>query len=172
MKQITLFFAVEVLRRKFGVYILKVPQGDNEWISKRRKDTKRENPKNIFFCKIYYSKYQLTKSMYKIIIYVSAEITWSLLQFRDTAKVLKKSALQWPLLYKQEPETWQNNKSMLITIHSWHFLKINNIQAAYFYCYEKMQKLAWIYWRKILLQALATLFEFMGKTIFCWFSFK
>ena len=75
MKQITLFFAVEVLRRKFGVYILKVPQGDIEWISKRRKDTKRENPKNIFFCKIYYSKYQLTKSMYKIIIYVSAEIT-------------------------------------------------------------------------------------------------
>ena len=41
----TLFFAVQVLRRKFVVYILKVPQGDDEWNSRRRKDTKGENPK-------------------------------------------------------------------------------------------------------------------------------
>ena len=45
MKQITLFFAVQVLRRKSGVYTLKVPQGDNEWNSKRRKGTKGKNPK-------------------------------------------------------------------------------------------------------------------------------
>ena len=30
MKQITLFFAVQVLRRTSGIYILKVPQGDHE----------------------------------------------------------------------------------------------------------------------------------------------
>ena len=45
MKQITLLFAVQVLRRKSGVYILKVPQGDDEWNSKRRKGDKGENPK-------------------------------------------------------------------------------------------------------------------------------
>ena len=45
MKQITLYFAVQVLRRKSGVYILKVPQGDDEWNSKRRKGGKGENPK-------------------------------------------------------------------------------------------------------------------------------
>ena len=45
MEQITIFFAVQVRRRKFDVYVLKVPQGDDEWSSKRRKDTKRENPK-------------------------------------------------------------------------------------------------------------------------------
>ena len=45
MKQITLFFAVQVLRRKYVVYILKVPQVDHEWGYKRRKDTKGENPK-------------------------------------------------------------------------------------------------------------------------------
>ena len=68
MKQITLFLAVQVLRRKSGVYILKVPQGDDEWNSKQRKDTKEENPKNIPIYKIQYSKYQLVKSIYKIII--------------------------------------------------------------------------------------------------------
>ena len=45
MKQITLFLAVQVLRRKSGVYILKVPQGDDEWNSTQRKDTMGENPK-------------------------------------------------------------------------------------------------------------------------------
>ena len=45
MKQITLFFAVQVLRRKYVIYILKVPQVDDEWGYKRRKDTKGENPK-------------------------------------------------------------------------------------------------------------------------------
>ena len=47
MKQITLFFAVQVLRRKSSVYILKVTQGDDEWNSKWGGDTKGENPKNI-----------------------------------------------------------------------------------------------------------------------------
>ena len=47
LSKLLYFFAVQVRRRKFGVYVLKVPQGDDEWSSKRRKDTKRENPKNI-----------------------------------------------------------------------------------------------------------------------------
>ena len=47
MKQIILFFAVQVSRRSSGVYILKVPQGDDEWYSKRRKDTKLANPRKI-----------------------------------------------------------------------------------------------------------------------------
>ena len=68
MKQITLFFAVQVLRRKSGVYIFKVPQGEDEWNYKWRKDTKGENPtSNIFICEIHHSKYQLIKSMFKII---------------------------------------------------------------------------------------------------------
>ena len=62
MKEITLFFAVQVLRRKSGVFIFKVPQGDDEWNYKWRKDTEGENPKNrIFVCEIHYSKYQLIK---------------------------------------------------------------------------------------------------------------
>ena len=48
MKQITLFFAVLVLRRKFGGYILKGTRGDDKWNSKWRKDTKGENPKKYF----------------------------------------------------------------------------------------------------------------------------
>ena len=48
MKEITLLFVVQVLRRNSGVYILKVPQGDNEWISKPRKDPKWANPKKIY----------------------------------------------------------------------------------------------------------------------------
>ena len=43
MEQITLFFVVQVRRRKFGVNVLKVPQGDDEWNSKQRKDSKGEN---------------------------------------------------------------------------------------------------------------------------------
>ena len=45
MKQITLFFAVQGLRIKSGVHVLKAHQGDDKWRSKWRKDTKRENPK-------------------------------------------------------------------------------------------------------------------------------
>ena len=72
--------------------------------------------------------------MYKIITSVSAKIIWSLLQFRETAKlkVFKKSALQWPVLQKPESENWQNIKKMIITRNGWHFLKTNKIQAAYF----------------------------------------
>ena len=43
MKQITLFFAVHVLREKSGAYIFKVPQGHDEWNFKWRKDTKGGN---------------------------------------------------------------------------------------------------------------------------------
>ena len=58
MKQISLLFAVQVLWRKPGVFILKVPQGDNEWNSRLGKDTKRENPKKISpVYEIHYSKY-------------------------------------------------------------------------------------------------------------------
>ena len=50
MKEITLFFAVQVLRRKSSVCIFKIPQGDDKWNYKWRKDTEGENPKNnIFF---------------------------------------------------------------------------------------------------------------------------
>ena len=50
MKEITLFFAVQVLRRKSSVYVFKIPQGDDKWNYKWRKDTEGENPKNnIFF---------------------------------------------------------------------------------------------------------------------------
>ena len=45
MKQMTLFFAVQVLRRKSRVYILKVPQGDDEWNSQQKKDTRGDNLK-------------------------------------------------------------------------------------------------------------------------------
>ena len=48
MKRITVFFNVQVLRRKSGVFIVKVPQGDNEWNCKWRKDTKGENPKKKY----------------------------------------------------------------------------------------------------------------------------
>ena len=67
MMQIVLFFAVQILKRKSDVYIFEVPQGDNGWNSKRRKDNESEDPKNVFVCEIHYSKYQLIKSMYKII---------------------------------------------------------------------------------------------------------
>ena len=43
MKQITLFFAVQGLRRKPGVYIFNEPPGDDKWNSKSKKDT--QNPK-------------------------------------------------------------------------------------------------------------------------------
>ena len=43
--QLTLFFADQVLRRKSGVFILKVPKGDDEWNSKQRENTKGKNPK-------------------------------------------------------------------------------------------------------------------------------
>ena len=66
MKQIAMFFAIQVLRRKSDVCIFKVPQGDGEWNSKWRKDT------NV--CERHYSKYQLIKIMYKTITSVSAEI--------------------------------------------------------------------------------------------------
>ena len=48
MKQITLLFAVQVLRRKSGVYILKVSQRNDEWNSKWREGTKRKNPQKYF----------------------------------------------------------------------------------------------------------------------------
>ena len=42
MKQITLFFAVQVLRGSSGVYVLKAPQGGDEWNSINRGKTLRE----------------------------------------------------------------------------------------------------------------------------------
>ena len=45
------------------LYFLKVPQSqrDDEWNSKRRKDTKGESPENISVCEIHYSKGNLQK---------------------------------------------------------------------------------------------------------------
>ena len=60
MKQITLFFTVQALRRKSGVYIFKVRQRDDEWNYKWGKDTEGENPKNnISACEIHYSNINL-----------------------------------------------------------------------------------------------------------------
>ena len=64
MKKIALFFTAQVLRRKFGVYIFKVPPVDNEWNYRWSKYTEVENPENSIFN---IKKYQLIKSMYKII---------------------------------------------------------------------------------------------------------
>ena len=73
---------------------MKVPQGDDEWSSKQRKDTKGENPKNIYVYEIHYSKYQLVKSMYKIITSLFLRNHLKLIAIRDTVKlnVFKKSA--------------------------------------------------------------------------------
>ena len=65
--QLTLFFADQILRRKSGVFILKAPNGDNGIINGGK--TPRERTlKNISVCEIHYSKYQLMKNMYEIII--------------------------------------------------------------------------------------------------------
>ena len=49
-------------------YIFKVPQGDDKWKYKWKKNTEVESPKNnTFVYEIHYSKYQLIKSIYKII---------------------------------------------------------------------------------------------------------
>ena len=54
MKEIALLSTVQVLRRKSGVYIFNVPQGDVEWNYKWRKGTEGENPKNnIFVCELH-----------------------------------------------------------------------------------------------------------------------
>ena len=58
MKQITLCFDVQVLRKNSGVYIFKVSQENDEWNFEWRKNTEVENPKNNnFACEIHYSKY-------------------------------------------------------------------------------------------------------------------
>ena len=59
MKQITSFFAIQVLRGKSGVYILKVSRGDDEWNSQRRKSIRERILKNVSVCEIRYSKFQL-----------------------------------------------------------------------------------------------------------------
>ena len=57
MKQINLFFTIQVLRSKSGVYRFKVPQGVDERNYNRRKDTEGENSKNnILHCEIHYSR--------------------------------------------------------------------------------------------------------------------
>ena len=44
-------------------------QGDDEWKYKWKKNTEVESPKNnIFVYEIHYSKYQVIKGIYKIII--------------------------------------------------------------------------------------------------------
>ena len=71
MKQITLFFAVQVLIKKSGNDFFKVPQEKNEWNYKWRKDIEAENPKNnISACEILNINY--AKNNY---FSVSAEIT-------------------------------------------------------------------------------------------------
>ena len=113
MKQITLVFTVYFLRQKFGVYILKIPQEDEEWNSKQRKDTKGENPKNISDYKILYSKYSLIKSMYKIITSLFLQKS---LEAYPNSRIKPNQKFLKRVSYK--PETLQNIKSMLRKIHS------------------------------------------------------
>ena len=67
MKQITLFFAVQVLRRKSGVYTFKYLKETMNGILNGGKTLRERILKNVYVCEIHYSKYQLRKSMYKII---------------------------------------------------------------------------------------------------------
>ena len=53
MKLIISFFVAQVLIKKFGVYIFKVPHGVDEWNSNWRNNIKRENPKKLFVCVIH-----------------------------------------------------------------------------------------------------------------------
>ena len=88
-----IFCCLRSKKKIWGLYFLKVPQRDKERNSKRRKDTKRKNTKKYLSL-----KYIILKITYKRYVknnYVSlwAEITCSLSQFRDTArlKLFKKS---------------------------------------------------------------------------------
>ena len=76
-------------------FVPQVPQEADEWYYTQKKDTKGENPKNISVCEIHYSKYQLIKSMYKIITSLFLQKSPEASQFKHTAKlkVLKKSTL-------------------------------------------------------------------------------
>ena len=79
--------------RRSGVYIFKVPQGNNEWISKWRKDTESENLKKylpLWNTLFWISTY---RSMYKVKAFLFLEKS----QFRETVKlkVFQKNALQW-----------------------------------------------------------------------------
>ena len=87
------FCCLSSKKKIWGLYFLKVPQRDKEWNSKRRKDAKGKNTKKYhsvkhIILKITYKKY--VKNNY---FSVWAEITCSLSQFRDTArlKLFKKS---------------------------------------------------------------------------------
>ena len=78
-------FGCSSSRRKSGVAIFKVPQGDDEWSSNWRKSIisvvtkdrviykalrKRIMKKNIFVCEKHYSEDQLIRCMYKIISFL------------------------------------------------------------------------------------------------------
>ena len=75
MKQITLFFAVQVLRRTSGVYTSKYLKETINGILNGGKTLRERILKKLSVCEIHYSKYQLIKSMCKIITSVSGEIT-------------------------------------------------------------------------------------------------
>ena len=78
-------FGCSSSRRKSGVAIFKVPQGDDEWSSNWRKSIisvvtkdrvidkalrERIMKKNIFVCEKHYSEDQLIRCMYKIISFL------------------------------------------------------------------------------------------------------
>ena len=92
MNQSTLFFVVQFLRRKSGVYIFKAPQGDDEWKYKWRKDIEGENSENnISIYEIHFPKYQLIKRMYKMIKGCINHLKPIAIQgYRQTKRFLKK----------------------------------------------------------------------------------
>ena len=95
MKQINLFFAVQVLRRKSGVYIFwKYFKKMMNGILNREK-TLRQRVLKISSVKYIVLKITYKKYVQNNYFSVCAAITWSLSQFRDTAKlkVFKKSVL-------------------------------------------------------------------------------
>ena len=95
MKQITLFFAVQVLKRKSGVYIFWKHFKEATNVILNGGNTLKERVLNVYVCETHCFKDNLKKYVWKNYFSVCAEITWSLSKFRDTPKlkVFKKSPL-------------------------------------------------------------------------------
>ena len=81
--------------RRSGVYIFKVPQGNNEWISKWRKDTESENLKKylpLWNTLFWISTY---RSMYKVKTSLFLQKSQFPIPVPVKLNVFQKNALQW-----------------------------------------------------------------------------
>ena len=105
--------------------------------SKRRKDRERIL-KNNSVCEILYSKYRLMKSMYKIITSLCLQ------GYSQTKSSLKECLINGLFCRKRS-------------------LKLDKTSRQYTSVFKKYKKLAWIYWKKLLLRTLAILFVFMNR---------